>query len=197
MKKKQNCSPAAKKSAHQVTQQKWTNNVESILVVVVLLSLLVFAWFFAFTKELTRSRTPTPTAAPVASPVVEVASQAATLGGVVWQWQEAVLVDTANPSLLPLQADAFTLDFIDDKRVSVTTDCNNGVTTYTANESNISFQEGTATLQFCLDSQEAAYRNLLAAVTTYSVSGDKKVLVLTTDAGDQLFFLDQKIIPLN
>lgn len=100
------------------------------------------------------------------------------LVGHVWRWDGTVLPDESV--VVPNDADAFTLDFTgEDNALGITTDCNNGRSSYTLEEGNLTINPIASTMMFCLDSQENIFTRDLSQVESYSISGEELILNLT------------------
>jgi heat shock protein HslJ len=173
------------RTAH-ASRDKWTSKVEFILVGLTFLVLLVVFWSLAI-KQKNSIVAQIPSTDNTASPE-------ATLASTTWIWQGIILAD--GTKILPGEANAFALEFLDDNRVGVQTDCNSGSNLYTLSGNQLKIEEpGVTTLQACLDSQEADFRDWLTKVTSYQLQSG--ALVLDTSAGDQMIFTSSALAEID
>ena len=106
---------------------------------------------------------------------------AMTLGMKTWVWISARYDDGRD--LRPTRADAFTLSFGADGKLTATTDCNRVGGTYTAAERRLTFSGFFATRMFCEGAQEGAFTRLLEQTTGYRFTS-RGELVLDLDSGN-------------
>ncbi|HOF50493.1 MAG TPA: META domain-containing protein [Candidatus Colwellbacteria bacterium] len=109
------------------------------------------------------------------------------LTGPTWVWEQTTMND--DSVIAPREADAFTLKFSTDGRVSGTTDCNNFSGSYEAgNDGAISFGEFASTLMFCEGSQENEFMTAVINSDHYLMdSAGNLVLLLKFDSGEMRF----------
>ena len=88
-----------------------------------------------------------------------------TLGMKTWVWISAR--DNDGRDLRPARADAFTLSFGGDGKLTATTDCNRVGGTYTAADGRLTFSGFFATRMYCEGAQEGAFTRLLEQTTGY------------------------------
>lgn len=103
-----------------------------------------------------------------------------------WVWERTTMND--GTIITPEQADAFTVTFTEDGRVSGTTDCNSFSGTYTQPApGEIAFGPLASTKMYCEGSQEAEFTGKLQDVSGYSVSFSELTLNIKFDSGDMHF----------
>lgn len=106
---------------------------------------------------------------------------AMTLGMKTWVWISARYGD--GRELRPTRADAFTLSFGGDGKLTTTTDCNRVGGTYTAEDRRLTFSGFFSTRMFCEGAQEGAFTRLLEETTGYRFTS-RGELVLDLDSGN-------------
>lgn len=103
-----------------------------------------------------------------------------------WSWVRTTYNN--DTSVVPNQADAFTLTFNEDNAFSATTDCNAVGGQYLVDESKITFENVMATEMFCEDSQEQEFTAMLNEVQSFLfTSKGELVLELPLDTGSMIF----------
>jgi heat shock protein HslJ len=102
-----------------------------------------------------------------------------------WVWQRT---DAAGGMVTPKKADAFTITFGADGRVSGTTDCNGFMGSYTAKEGTMTFSPLASTLKFCDGSQENVFTGALAKVNAYSFDESGNLVLALADNGGTMQF---------
>lgn len=103
-----------------------------------------------------------------------------------WLWQETVISDDTRTETNAEKS--FGLRFGEDGRVSVTTDCNNGMGPYQlSGESHLSFGPLATTLMYCEGSMESVFMGQLAQVDSYLLENGKLQLLLKLDSGTMTF----------
>ncbi len=103
-----------------------------------------------------------------------------TLGMKTWVWVSARYDD--GRELRPNRADAFTLTFDGNAKLSATTDCNRVGGTYAAADGRLTFSGLFATRMYCEGAQEGAFTGLLEETTGYRFTS-RGELVLDLDSG--------------
>lgn len=103
-----------------------------------------------------------------------------------WVWQETQYNN--DTSLKPQQVGIFTLNFSDDQRVQIGTDCNKIQGAYNVDNRHIEFTNMISTRMFCKDSQEQLFKGMLENVSTYFfTSNGQLILKLQSDSGSMIF----------
>lgn len=108
-----------------------------------------------------------------------------TLPRVDYTWIETVTAD--GTTIKDTHPQSFTMEFVDDQ-VIITTDCNNGVSSYDADSSGM-FDLGlvTMTKRSCADSQENEYMRMLSDIRSYELT-EAGVLVFRLRGGATMRF---------
>jgi len=103
-----------------------------------------------------------------------------------WNWLESTESDGRTTA--PKVAGQFALTFSEDGRLSVSTDCNNGMGPYGLTQDNgLSIGPLASTLMFCFDSQETEFFNQLSRVDSWLLQDDRLHLLLKLDSGTMTF----------
>ena len=103
-----------------------------------------------------------------------------------WSWVQTTYSN--GDELTPVDAETFTLTFMDDGTFSATTDCNTVGGQYDANDNQITFTNLFATEMFCEDSQEQEFVSMLSAVESYFFTTQGTLVFdLVNDSGSAVF----------
>ena len=103
-----------------------------------------------------------------------------------WTWERTIYNNDTVET--PNEAGAFTLNFTDEGRVQVTTDCNNMQGGYTVTDNRIEFGQMAATRMYCEGSQEDLFAGMLENVTSYFIDDKGRlILELKYDSGSMIF----------
>lgn len=103
-----------------------------------------------------------------------------------WVWVETVMSDDSKTQTDEDQS--FSLSFSEEGRVSITTDCNNGMGAYAVSQENgLEFGPLASTLMYCEGSQESTFFGQLAQVDSYFLDGNLLHLLLKVDSGTMTF----------
>ena len=117
---------------------------------------------------------------------VEADPDRMTLQMKTWIWSRTLYNDDTIHT--PNQPEAFTLTFTDDRRLRVTTDCNNMQGGYEVTDKRITFSEMISTRMFCDGSQEQLFAGMLDKVSSYFFdSRGRLILELKYDSGSMIF----------
>lgn len=108
------------------------------------------------------------------------------LGMQSWTWVRTLYNN--DTELVPKSAQAFSLVFLDNGVVHISTDCNSIRGSYTLVDNQLTFGSMAATKMFCEDSQEQAFSTMLAKTHSYMfTSKGELVLMLKYDSGSAIF----------
>lgn len=115
--------------------------------------------------------------------------EVATLVNHTWVWRGTTNTGGEIVSE-PQKANAFTLMFTKDDRVSATTDCNNAMGSYTVTGSALTFGPLASTLMACPDSQETEFISMLETVEGFSMTnGGQTTLELQLKNGNTMMLV--------
>lgn len=91
-----------------------------------------------------------------------------------WRWVKS---DYEAVSSKPTKPEAFSLTFLDDGTVRITTDCNTMSGQYTTDKNTLVLSQLISTLMYCEDSQENEFSGMLSKTTSYSFSTKGELLL--------------------
>ncbi len=91
-----------------------------------------------------------------------------------------------DDTITPIQKDAFTITF-DDEKITGTTDCNSFFGTYKTDKNNLEFGPLGSTKKFCMDSQESEFIKYLTESSSYMFDQGNLILLLKFDSGSFIF----------
>lgn len=147
------------------------------LLLIVLGSVLLFGAALLITAIFPKKLSPVP---PIAQPEQTVT----TLDG-TWRWQETAMNN--DEVTTPNNPEAFNITFDQDGKLSISTDCNSGMSSYTTQESTLAIDAIATTLMYCEGSQEQVFLQQLAEVDTYMIDNNMLYLLLPMDTGTMTF----------
>jgi len=111
----------------------------------------------------------------------------------LWRWAITRYYNDSEVDIQPIKPEAFTLNFTNDGRVSMTTDCNKGSASYTLNGNKMTFSPIAATKMGCFgNTQEGEFFSTLSEVQSYSIKEGNQTLELTTDSGVMVFVISNQ-----
>jgi heat shock protein HslJ len=155
-----------------------TNNSQSFMIFLILAALAIMALFFIVQNFWGNGNRTMVMVVPETTVNADLADN-------TWVWNGTVLAD--QEVVTPQVDGAFTLQFTaEDEALSITTDCNNGRSSYVIDNGSLTINPIASTMMFCLDSQESVFTRQLADVQTYAINGDE--LMLTLEDGSVMSF---------
>lgn len=109
----------------------------------------------------------------------------ATLAGPTWVWEKTGMSDGAITE--PKNKGAFTLKFLENNVVEITTDCNSGSGSYSVEGTTLTIGEIMSTQMYCENSQESEFMRQLGMVQSYLIKDEKLHLLFKYDSGTMTY----------
>jgi len=103
-----------------------------------------------------------------------------------WVWQETIMSN--DDVIVPNRPGEFVVNFTDNNRVAISTDCNQISGTYRLSDGGIEFTNLAMTKMFCEDSQEEEFKNMILRSNRYLFDQlGNLTLLLAFDSGSVIF----------